>query len=48
MAKLNEVVYLVAVVRKPIGKFGGGLSSLTASELGTASARECWILSVEC
>ena len=34
----TEVV-LAAAVRTPIGKFGGGLSSLTAVELGTHSAR---------
>src|SRR5947209_13236288 len=39
MPKLNETIYLAAAVRTPIGKFGGGLSSLTASELGTASAK---------
>jgi acetyl-CoA C-acetyltransferase len=39
MPKLNETIYLVAAVRTPIGKFGGGLSSLTAAELGTASAK---------
>src|SRR5438270_3615843 len=39
MPKLNETIYLAAAVRTPIGKFGGGLSSLTASELGVASAK---------
>src|SRR5438067_5921438 len=39
MPKLNETIYLAAAVRTPIGKFGGGLSSLTAAELGTASAQ---------
>jgi acetyl-CoA C-acetyltransferase len=39
MPKLNETIYLVAAVRTPIGKFGGGLSSLTAPQLGTASAK---------
>jgi acetyl-CoA C-acetyltransferase len=39
MPKLNESVYLIAAVRTPIGKFGGGLSSLTAAELGIASAK---------
>ena len=38
MPKLNETIYLVAAVRTPIGKFGGGLSALTAPQLGTASA----------
>lgn len=32
-------IYLIAAVRTPIGKFGGGLSSLTAPQLGTASAK---------
>jgi len=31
---LDIPIYLVAAVRTPIGKFGGGLSSLTAAELG--------------
>jgi len=39
MPKLKETIYLAAAVRTPIGKFGGGLSSLTAAELGTASAK---------
>jgi acetyl-CoA C-acetyltransferase len=39
MPKLNETLYLVAAVRTPIGKFGGGLSSLTAADLGVASAK---------
>jgi acetyl-CoA C-acetyltransferase len=39
MPKLNEAIYLVAAVRTPIGKFGGGLSSLNAAQLGTAVAR---------
>jgi acetyl-CoA C-acetyltransferase len=39
MPKLNETIYLAAAVRTPIGKFGGGLSSLTAAELGTAGAK---------
>jgi acetyl-CoA C-acetyltransferase len=39
MTKLNEDIFLIAAVRTPIGKFGGGLSSLTAAQLGTASAR---------
>jgi acetyl-CoA C-acetyltransferase len=39
MPKLNETIYLLAAVRTPIGKFGGGLSSLTAVELGIASAK---------
>jgi acetyl-CoA C-acetyltransferase len=39
MTRLNEEIYLVAAVRTPIGKFGGGLASLTAPQLGTESAR---------
>lgn len=39
MPKFDHEVYLVAAVRTPIGKFGGGLASLTAPQLGTASAR---------
>src|SRR4051812_5891017 len=39
MAKLKENIYLVSAVRTPIGKFGGGLSSLTAPDLGVASAK---------
>ncbi|HEU4521160.1 MAG TPA: acetyl-CoA C-acyltransferase, partial [Thermoanaerobaculia bacterium] len=39
MPKFEHDVYLVSAVRTPIGKFGGGLSSLTAAELGTASAK---------
>jgi acetyl-CoA C-acetyltransferase len=39
MPKLNETLYLIAAVRTPIGKFGGGLSSLTAADLGVASAK---------
>jgi acetyl-CoA C-acetyltransferase len=33
-------VVIAGAVRTPIGKFGGGLSSLTAAELGAAAARE--------
>ncbi|HEV7919203.1 MAG TPA: thiolase family protein [Thermoanaerobaculia bacterium] len=36
---MNEDLYLIAAVRTPIGKFGGGLASLTAAQLGTASAQ---------
>lgn len=32
-------VYIVSAVRTPIGKFGGCLSSLSATELGTRAAR---------
>lgn len=34
MAKVREAIYVAAPVRTPIGKFGGGLSALTAAELG--------------
>jgi acetyl-CoA C-acetyltransferase len=37
--KIREDIYLVSAVRTPIGKFGGGLSSLTAADLGTAAAK---------
>ncbi|MEA2414912.1 MAG: acetyl-CoA C-acetyltransferase [Thermoanaerobaculia bacterium] len=39
MPKLSETIYLAAALRTPIGKFGGGLSSLTAADLGIASAK---------
>jgi acetyl-CoA C-acetyltransferase len=39
MAKLEQQIFLVAAVRTPIGKFGGGLASLTAPQLGVASAK---------
>ena len=39
LPKFDHEVYLVAAVRTPIGKFGGGLSSLTAPQLGTAAAK---------
>lgn len=39
MSKMNASIYLLAAVRTPIGKFGGGLSSLSAPQLGTASAK---------
>lgn len=32
-------IYLIAALRTPIGKFGGGLASLSAPDLGVASAR---------
>jgi acetyl-CoA C-acetyltransferase len=35
-----ESVFIISAVRTPIGKFGGGLSSLSASDLGTAAAKE--------
>ena len=33
-------VYLLGAVRTPIGRFGGGLSSLTAAQLGGIAAKE--------
>jgi acetyl-CoA C-acetyltransferase len=39
VAKLKENIYLVAALRTPIGKFGGALMSLTAPQLGVASAK---------
>jgi len=39
MPKLKDDIYLVAALRTPIGKFGGALASLTAPQLGTASAK---------
>ncbi len=39
MAKLTENIYLIAPLRTPIGKFGGGLASFTAPDLGVTSAR---------
>lgn len=39
MPRLNEEIFLIAAVRTPIGKFGGGLAALTAPQLGTASAK---------
>lgn len=35
-----EPVFIVSAVRTPIGKFGGGLASLSAADLGTAAASE--------
>src|SRR5688572_25811284 len=39
MPKLSHDLFLIAAVRTPIGKFGGGLASLTAPQLGTESAK---------
>ncbi|HYH10246.1 MAG TPA: thiolase family protein [Thermoanaerobaculia bacterium] len=39
MPKLTEDIFLIAAARTPIGKFGGGLASLTAPQLGTFSAK---------
>jgi acetyl-CoA C-acetyltransferase len=39
MAKLHEDIYLIAAARTPIGKFGGALASVSATQLGIASAK---------
>ncbi|HUP48320.1 MAG TPA: thiolase family protein [Thermoanaerobaculia bacterium] len=39
MPKVDQEIFLVAAVRTPIGKFGGGLASLSAAQLGTESAK---------
>src|SRR5579872_1659678 len=39
MPKLDEDIFLIAALRTPIGKFGGALTSMTASDLGVASAK---------
>src|SRR5688572_4736998 len=39
MPKLSHDLFLIAALRTPIGKFGGGLSAMTAAQLGTASAK---------
>jgi acetyl-CoA C-acetyltransferase len=39
MAKLNEDIFLISPHRTPIGKFSGGLASLTAAQLGTEAAK---------
>src|SRR5438445_12597797 len=39
MTKFKEDIFLIAPLRTPVGKFGGGLSSLTAAQLGTESAK---------
>ena len=39
MPKLEHDIYLVAALRTPIGKFGGALASMTAPQLGVASAK---------
>jgi len=39
MPKLDKDVFLIAALRTPIGKFGGALASMTAPQLGVASAK---------
>jgi acetyl-CoA C-acetyltransferase len=34
-----QAVYILSAVRTPIGKFGGGLASLTAADMGVAAAK---------
>lgn len=36
---MARAVYIVSAVRTPIGKFGGGLASLTAADLGVRAVR---------
>jgi acetyl-CoA C-acetyltransferase len=36
---VNREVFIVSAVRTPIGKFGGGLASLTAADLGVHAVR---------
>ena len=36
---MAESVYILSGVRTPIGKFGGGLASLTAADMGTIAAK---------
>ena len=38
---MNDRIYLAAPVRTPIGKFGGGLASLSAADLGTHAGEAC-------
>ena len=37
--KQMKEVYIISAVRTPIGSFGGSLSSLTATELGSAAIK---------
>jgi len=36
---MAESVYILSAVRTPIGKFGGGLASLTAADMGVVAAK---------
>ena len=36
---MAETVYILSAVRTPIGKFGGGLASLTAADMGVVAAK---------
>ena len=40
-AKDSQSIVLAAPVRTPIGKFGGGLATLTAADLGTVAGKAC-------
>jgi acetyl-CoA C-acetyltransferase len=39
MPRISKEIFIVQPLRTPIGKFGGGLSSLTAADLGTNAAK---------
>jgi acetyl-CoA C-acetyltransferase len=39
MPRISKEIFIVEPLRTPIGKFGGGLSALTAAELGTHAAK---------
>ena len=39
MPLIREDIFLIAALRTPIGKFGGGLSTLTAPQLGTEAVK---------
>src|SRR5438309_1192143 len=39
MPRLDKDIFLIAALRTPIGKFGGALASMTAPQLGVASAK---------
>ncbi|MFN2238837.1 MAG: acetyl-CoA C-acyltransferase [Thermoanaerobaculia bacterium] len=39
MGEIREAIYLVKPLRTPIGRFGGALSGLSATELGTHASR---------
>ena len=39
MPRLTDDIFLIAPARTPIGKFGGALASMTAPDLGVASAK---------
>src|SRR5436309_12214770 len=39
MPRLDKDIFLIAALRTPIGKFGGALASMTAPDLGVASAK---------